>query len=273
MYVLTLQNYGDLDVAQLNTQAASNQWGSALSRFFSKPALDQLTDRKISKESLKTCRVVSQVGSKFILVVMHSASSQHLMIIDQHAADERVKLEFHLSVLSLASLQSSKVQLETPVLVDVAQNDQQLLSMYSQVFSSFGIMYSLTKQNDVNTLVVTHLPVIACTKLAIEKTNAAKALFIRKLVLDHAHAIHDKRVSKVPVDLETHWTVSIKNYPTALVDIYKSKACRDAIKFGDILSVEQCKNLVGELSDCIFPFQCAHGRPSMVPLVDLASPE
>lgn len=39
--------------------------------------------------------------------------------------------------------------------------------------------------------------------------------------------------------------------------------------FNDYLSKAQCQDLVLRLADCVFPFQCAHGRPSMVPLVDL----
>lgn len=39
--------------------------------------------------------------------------------------------------------------------------------------------------------------------------------------------------------------------------------------FNDPLSVEQCLDLVQRLAACAFPFQCAHGRPSMVPLVHL----
>jgi len=39
--------------------------------------------------------------------------------------------------------------------------------------------------------------------------------------------------------------------------------------FNDELSKEQCEVLVGKLAACKFPFQCAHGRPSLVPLVDL----
>ena len=39
--------------------------------------------------------------------------------------------------------------------------------------------------------------------------------------------------------------------------------------FNDPLSVEQCRDLLARLTECAFPFQCAHGRPSMVPLVDL----
>ena len=41
--------------------------------------------------------------------------------------------------------------------------------------------------------------------------------------------------------------------------------------FNDPLTLEQCEYLVKRLTDCAFPFQCAHGRPSMVPLVDLGN--
>lgn len=41
--------------------------------------------------------------------------------------------------------------------------------------------------------------------------------------------------------------------------------------FNDELSQSECGQLVQRLSRCAFPFQCAHGRPSMVPLVDLGS--
>jgi DNA mismatch repair protein MLH3 len=44
-----------------------------------------------------------------------------------------------------------------------------------------------------------------------------------------------------------------------------------AIMFNDPLTLEQCNDLVKRLTDCAFPFQCAHGRPSMVPLVDLGN--
>lgn len=36
--------------------------------------------------------------------------------------------------------------------------------------------------------------------------------------------------------------------------------------FNDVLTTEKCKALVKRLANCSFPFQCAHGRPSMVVL-------
>ena len=42
-----------------------------------------------------------------------------------------------------------------------------------------------------------------------------------------------------------------------------------AIKFGDKLSVDECITLIGQLSQCNLPFQCAHGRPSLIPVLDI----
>ena len=39
--------------------------------------------------------------------------------------------------------------------------------------------------------------------------------------------------------------------------------------FGDPLAPSQCASLVRMLSRCRLPFQCAHGRPAVFPLVDL----
>ena len=42
-----------------------------------------------------------------------------------------------------------------------------------------------------------------------------------------------------------------------------------ALMFNDELSLGECTQLVAKLANCVFPFMCAHGRPSMVPLVGL----
>lgn len=61
--------------------------------------------------------------------------------------------------------------------------------------------------------------------------------------------------------------------PEYLNNILKSKACRNAIMFNDILSVEECKDLINKLSECNYPFMCAHGRPTLHPLYSLKETE
>ncbi|KAK3841571.1 MAG: hypothetical protein J3R72DRAFT_401135 [Linnemannia gamsii] len=69
------------------------------------------------------------------------------------------------------------------------------------------------------------------------------------------------------------WLRCIQDCPRGILDIVNSKACRGAIMFNDELSVAQCQELVERLSHCTFPFQCAHGRPSIVPLTILEKPD
>jgi DNA mismatch repair protein MLH3 len=45
-----------------------------------------------------------------------------------------------------------------------------------------------------------------------------------------------------------------------------------AIRFGDRLSLERCRQVVRQLAECDFPFQCAHGRPALLPLTTLPPP-
>ncbi|KAG5368767.1 DNA mismatch repair protein [Yarrowia sp. E02] len=54
--------------------------------------------------------------------------------------------------------------------------------------------------------------------------------------------------------------------PPLLQQQISSLACRNAIKFGDELTLEECHSMVEKLLKTKLPFQCAHGRPSMIPL-------
>ena len=40
-------------------------------------------------------------------------------------------------------------------------------------------------------------------------------------------------------------------------------ACRAAVKANDILSLEQMRKILEELSRCEMPFTCPHGRPTL----------
>ncbi|XP_047394460.1 DNA mismatch repair protein Mlh3 isoform X5 [Sciurus carolinensis] len=57
--------------------------------------------------------------------------------------------------------------------------------------------------------------------------------------------------------------------PLTVQKVLASQACHGAIKFNDSLSLEESYRLIEALSWCQLPFQCAHGRPSMLPLADL----
>lgn len=57
--------------------------------------------------------------------------------------------------------------------------------------------------------------------------------------------------------------------PPAVIRILNAKACRSAIMFGDPLLPSECAQLVSSLKATRLCFSCAHGRPTMAPLVNL----
>ena len=58
-------------------------------------------------------------------------------------------------------------------------------------------------------------------------------------------------------------------FPAAHTIPLASVFCLGAIKFNDGLSFEESCRLIEALSWCQLPFQCAHGRPSMLPLANI----
>ena len=57
--------------------------------------------------------------------------------------------------------------------------------------------------------------------------------------------------------------------PKCVLRILASKACKSAVRFGDYLNKYDMQKIISELSDCNKPFQCAHGRPTMFPILNL----
>lgn len=67
-------------------------------------------------------------------------------------------------------------------------------------------------------------------------------------------------------------TPSLMCAPPAVHRILCSQSCRSAIMFNTALSLQQCVELVHKLGSPIhtqFPFQCAHGRPAIIPLTEM----
>lgn len=95
------------------------------------------------------------------------------------------------------------------------------------------------------------LPSISLKGLLIEGTNMRWNSAIDPIVLELRSG--SLKVEKTQIEKR-------------IMELLKSKACHSAIRFGESLSMHQMQKIIQDLSDCKFPFQCAHGRPSMHPI-------
>lgn len=263
--------------------------------------VSHLNASKITKEALKNAKVISQVDEKFILVALsvskdgntlYDAQRTMLVMIDQHAADERVKVEQLLQELSKPPPSSEMTYksslghrsrictslLEKPLTFRISANEIEHFRAHAARFADWGILYDRpqsskeAKEEREGDIVVRCLPPVIA-----ERCKLVPKILINLLrselwkLVESSSSLRTKSILSVTAgEEEDHdWLKTIGSFPQGLLDMVNSRACRSAIMFNDSLSKQDCENLVKELAKCKFPFLCAHGRPSMVPLLDL----
>ena len=247
---------------------------------------------KLSRQHLEFAEVIAQVEEKFVFAKLKATSGNDagahqsnsvLVLIDQHAADERCRVEQLFQELFMATNDvAENVGVQTaqldPLNFRVQANEVHLYRRYSAYFSSWGIRYTIDYEpgSNVGNGALSSLPALIAERCRIEPKLALD--LIRREIWKREDngsgpwgskrldGMHEKG-SFEPCS----WVERLSGCPQGIIDMLNSRACRTAIMFNDVLTVDECQSLVSGLTRCVFPFQCAHGRPSMVPVVDLQS--
>ncbi|KAK8129917.1 hypothetical protein PG999_002297 [Apiospora kogelbergensis] len=258
---------------------------------------------RVSKGALKEAKVISQVDQKFIFAKVPLKSEPStgladnedtyslLVLIDQHAADERCRVEALMQDYFVSEVSEA---LERPIarteLLDqslhfeITTQERTLFERYAPFGEHWGIIYDISPTTSIlSTGHSRHRPYLKVTRLPsaiVERCRTEPRLLIDLLRKEIWHyAEHDNGWLALPAlqasqrdegpDQGLHWLARFHRCPQGILDMINSRACRSAIMFNDVLSLGDCEDLLERLADCAMPFQCAHGRPSMVPLVDL----
>ncbi|PWY86262.1 DNA mismatch repair protein [Aspergillus heteromorphus CBS 117.55] len=235
---------------------------------------------KLQKQGLRDAKIIAQVDQKFILAKMRAVSSSpgdpgsSLVLIDQHAADERCRVEALLAGLFASSGDPGRIQtinLE-PIIFEIPTPEASLFGQYKKFFAFWGIEYTVEQgPKDVNAFIfVRTLPALIAERCRTE------AGLVTDLIRGEIWRREEENGQGRSVDLDDRvdpdkngWVERLDGCPRGIIDLLNSRACRTAIMFNDALGVDECQSLVGRVADCVFPFQCAHGRPSMIPILDM----
>lgn len=189
----------------------------------------------LTKAGLASASIVGQVDLKYILLQLQDV----LVAADQHAVDERVRLEgMHDSVEKVVKL-NLDLKLPKEALLAI-ENHQQLLKRWG-----FGVLLTLNSDK--------------CELISVPVVNG-EALTASDLL--EFLASLSSATTKLPDAICK---------PPAIHRILSSHACRQALKFGDRIDPDKAEEMVKRLAATNMPFQCAHGRPSMTPVVNMNS--
>ncbi|PKY01915.1 hypothetical protein P168DRAFT_240632 [Aspergillus campestris IBT 28561] len=235
---------------------------------------------KLSRQDLERAEIVAQVDRKFILVKLGTAPGGHdhdvagsvLVLIDQHAADERCRVEALFErFLEWDSRRIDTVALE-PIVFETPSTELALLKRYAGFFNSWGVGYTVEQgPEDRRAFVsVNTLPRLIAERCRVEPilvTDLIRGEIWRREENGGRPTTVAAKVRPSDTSEENTWVRRLDGCPQGIIELVNSRACRTAIMFNDVLNTSECQSLVRRLARCVFPFQCAHGRPSMIPVV------
>jgi DNA mismatch repair protein MutL len=160
---------------------------------------------------------------------------QGLVLVDQHAAHERVLYEKSLRSLQSGGLKSQRLLLPQRLQLSQAQADR--LDPFIPALSQLGLELENTGGG---------LFFISALPDAFRSVPAAPIL---QDLLEHLDEGEDAKL-----DPAQHF----------LQETAAMLACKAAIKAGDRLGLEEMQQLMADLSACELPWSCPHGRPPLV---------
>jgi len=182
---------------------------------------------------LPRMKVIGQILDTYIL----AQSGSDLVIIDQHAAHERVMLE----KLKRSEDKGAKAaqNLITPVPLAVNKREGQLIEHYRHIIEDMGFKIEPFGKD---TFLVRAVPVTAGH---LESESGLMDLINELAELGKARSIEEKRD-----------------------DIRHLIACHSAVRAGERLSMNQMRRLIEEMHGIDSPYTCAHGRPTIIRITE-----
>ena len=176
--------------------------------------------------ALATIWPIGQVDKTFIIAQSETA----LYLIDQHAAHERILYDKLVAAHEHVPAQ----QLLMPLYIDLDNDDIALIEEHAAEFADLGIDAGSAGEG---LLRVSSLP-------ADIKADEAEDFI--------------KEISKMLRELRS------VNGSDLRQEVLHMTACKAAIKAGQLLTLQQMRQLIVDLCNTTHPFTCPHGRPCMI---------
>jgi DNA mismatch repair protein MutL len=160
-------------------------------------------------------------------------SDRGLVVVDQHAAHERVLFEYLMDQALVGMVETQKLLLSETL--ETGIKDAALLKERLPVFQQLGIgLHEFGEQ----TFLIDALPPFV------------KGVSAKQFILDLLDSLRSvgREIFQADLAMET----------------IASHACRLAVKANDIIATEEIEYLMEKLRHCKMPYTCPHGRPTII---------
>jgi len=182
----------------------------------------------LSKEAENEYEIIGQLFDTYWLI----AYNEKLLIMDQHAAHEKVKYERLIKRFKEKTIEAQS--LNPPVIVSISSKEQSIISDYTEYFAGLGFTIEDFGGNEI---------AISSVPLDLYSQNE-KDMFLSLL---------DELCNEVP-----------KGKQELVYEKMASMACKAAVKGNMRMSKEEVKTLLAEMMELDNPYNCPHGRPTII---------
>ncbi len=189
----------------------------------------EVSERNPSRREFPALKVIGVIENAYIAAL----SPDGLMIIDQHAAHERIL--FEKITRKEAAISGLSQKLLIPVTLDLSRIETLFIEKNQDVFLAAGFEIEPFGNN---TVLLRSLPA------ALEQDNAAG------LVRDMLSILSDEG--------------SLSGTAPGSLEKIATAACKAAVKAHDKLSTREIESLIEQMKQCEIPFSCPHGRPTVI---------
>ena len=156
----------------------------------------------------------------------------HLYIIDQHAAHEKVLYETTMSQLKNKVFTSQ--QLNPPIILTLSMAEEELLNRFMDHFNQLGY--------------------------EIEAFGGRE--YAVRAVPDNLYAIGSEKLLRSLIDSLTENSTKLES--ELITEKIASMSCKAAVKGNNRLSFEEADALIEQLLNLDNPYNCPHGRPTII---------
>jgi DNA mismatch repair protein MutL len=193
---------------------------------------------------LAGCRLIGQAFKTYILL----EADQELLLVDQHAAHEKVLFEALMQRhLDMSKTGISGERLLVPLVLEVSRAQMQLLQQNQAEMADLGFLYDFFGERSV---ALRSLPDAGRYSLQPEAAFRVALDALVEELSEGRTAGHDQP--------------ELNNQ--SLSAIFEKLACHAAVKAHDILDDLEIRRLLDDLSKLDNPYQCPHGRPVIIRL-------
>lgn len=190
--------------------------------------IDLFNDVFLSKKERKKHKMIGQLFDTYWLIEYDN----NLYIIDQHAAHEKVLYEKTLK--SFKNKEITSQQINPPIILTLSMEEENILNRFSDEFERFG--YEIEPFGG--------------------KDYAVRA------VPANLYSIGQKELLMSLIDSLTETSAELKS--DLITEKIASMSCKAAVKGNNRLSVEEANALIEQLLQLDNPYNCPHGRPTII---------